>query len=197
VPAVHECGAAGTDRHRFDVEHDDVDDRAERFGRLFDACYRPLNAYARRRVSRADADDLVADVFTVVWRRLDDVPADATLPWMYGVAHRLLANQRRAAERRSQLNLKLHLERAATTASHDDEAADAIRSALTKMQEGDQEILRLWAWEQLGPAEIALVLGCTANAAALRLSRARQRLRAVLTGIPDVRTSPRRKVSDA
>ena len=37
-------------------------------------------------------------------------------------------------------------------------------------------MLRLAAWEELQPAEIAAVLGCSANAAAVRLHRARQRL---------------------
>jgi RNA polymerase sigma-70 factor (ECF subfamily) len=37
--------------------------------------------------------------------------------------------------------------------------------------------LRMWAWEQLAPAEIAEVLGITANAVSIRLHRAREKLR--------------------
>jgi RNA polymerase sigma-70 factor (ECF subfamily) len=36
------------------------------------------------------APDVVAETFLVAWRRLDDVPADP-LPWLYGVARRVLA----------------------------------------------------------------------------------------------------------
>ena len=45
----------------------------------------------------------------------------------------------------------------------------------------DQEVLRLWAWEQLAPREIALVLGITPNAASIRLHRATKKLREQLT----------------
>ena len=41
-------------------------------------------------------------------------------------------------------------------------------------------MLRLWAWEDLRPQEIAVVLGITANAASIRLHRAKGRLAAEL-----------------
>ena len=48
----------------------------------------------------------MAETFLVAWRRLDDVPADA-LPWLYGVARRVLANQRRSADRGAALERRL------------------------------------------------------------------------------------------
>lgn len=56
-------------------------------------------AYARRRCDDALAEDVVAETFLVAWRRLDDVPAHAALPWLYGIARRTLANQHRGRER--------------------------------------------------------------------------------------------------
>lgn len=44
----------------------------------------------------------------------------------------------------------------------------------------DAELVRLWAWEELGPAEIALVVGLSPNAVSIRLHRARQKLRSML-----------------
>ena len=41
----------------------------------------------------------------------------------------------------------------------------------------DLEILRLWAWEDLAPREIALALGISPNAASIRLHRATKRLK--------------------
>ncbi len=41
------------------------------------------------------------------------------------------------------------------------------------MRPEEADLLRLWAWEQLGPGEIAAVLGITPNAASIRLHRAR------------------------
>lgn len=59
-------------------------EREDRFRALFDASYRPLHAYVRRRTCPSDADDIVAEVLTVAWRRLDDIPPGASLPWLYG-----------------------------------------------------------------------------------------------------------------
>jgi RNA polymerase sigma-70 factor (ECF subfamily) len=52
-----------------------------------------------------------------------------------------------------------------------------LAAALVRLRDHDQEVLRLWAWEGLEPKEVAVVLGITANAAAVRLSRARAALR--------------------
>jgi hypothetical protein len=60
-------------------------DAATRFRALFDAHVGAVRRYACHR-SIPDADDLVAEVFTVAWRRLDDVPVDDPLPWLLGVA---------------------------------------------------------------------------------------------------------------
>src|SRR5262245_19625673 len=53
--------------------------------------------YLARRLGDDDlAEDLTSEVFVVAWRRRHDAPADS-LPWLYGVARRVLANDRRAA----------------------------------------------------------------------------------------------------
>jgi RNA polymerase sigma-70 factor (ECF subfamily) len=52
-----------------------------------------------RRLAEVDAAaDLAQEVFVVAWRRRDQVP-DNSLPWLYGVARRLLANYVRAQRR--------------------------------------------------------------------------------------------------
>lgn len=170
-------------------------EREERYGALFDACYQPLQAFARRRAAAGDADDLVAEVLTTAWRRLDDIPGDAPLAWLYGVAHRTLANQRRSSDRRRRLvdRITVHQRMAPSPSADPTDVLDA----LARLREDDRAILRLAAWEELSSAEIAVVLGCTANAAALRLSRARKRLREAMTRTDSSRTHDGRKVTDA
>ena len=72
--------------------------REDRFEELFREHYRAVRGYALRRAPGDLAQDAVSETFLVAWRRLDDVPADA-LPWLYGVARRVLANQRRSIDR--------------------------------------------------------------------------------------------------
>lgn len=152
-------------------------DRRARFEAAFTEVYEPLQAYARRRVPAAAADDVVAEALLVLWRRLDEVPPDLVLPWCYGVARRCLANQRRADHRREALVDRLNTERPPAA---EDESDPALEAALAELSADDREIVRLWAWEQLQPREIAAVLDISANAAAIRVHRAKQRLAAAL-----------------
>lgn len=152
-------------------------DRRARFEYLADAVFEPLQRYLRRRLPAADAEDAFSDVLMTLWRRLDDVPTDA-LPWCYGVARMTVANHRRARRRHLRLVERLiqdpprqMIEEPAQTAIDPE-----LEEALTQLRPSDREMLRLWAWEDLEPREIANVLGLTVNAATLRLSRARKKL---------------------
>jgi RNA polymerase sigma-70 factor, ECF subfamily len=136
--------------------------------------------YFRRRVPDA-AEDLVTEVFVVAWRRRADVP-DEPLPWLYGVARHVLSNHRRGAARQEAL-----LRRASehVQASGGDPAelvgvrADLGR-ALRALSETEREVVLLVAWEGLSIAEAAAALGCRRGTAAVRLHRARRRLRGEL-----------------
>jgi RNA polymerase sigma-70 factor (ECF subfamily) len=151
--------------------------RRARFEAVVADIYDPLQRYLRRRAPGDEAPDVLAEVLLTVWRRLDEVPEEAVLPWSYGVARRTLANHRRAASRHLRLVERLETERPELA----DDPADSLKdpeltAALASLPAADQEVLRLWAWEQLEPREIAQVLGSTPNAVSLRLSRARKKL---------------------
>ena len=146
----------------------------EWFTELYAAHYAHIVKYGLRRLTGADAAaELAQEVFTVAWRRRDDVPVTA-LPWLYGVARRLLANHRRAATAVPVADPDMF----GAVQDADDEIAAAadIRSALATLAEIDREILQLIGWEQLTLAEAAQALGCTRATATVRLHRARKRL---------------------
>jgi RNA polymerase sigma-70 factor, ECF subfamily len=153
-------------------------ERRDRFESLVAEVHDPLQRYIRRRVAADEGGDVLSDVLLTVWRRLEDAPDGAVLPWSYGIARRTLSNHRRAASRHLKLVERLEAER--TPVRDDDPAGQfddpELGAALAALPAADQEILRLWAWEQLEPREIALALGSTANAVSLRLSRARKKL---------------------
>ena len=148
----------------------------EDFRRLWADHHRHVLAYALRRTGqRADAEDVVSSTFTVAWRRYADKPsAEFELPWLYAIAARVLANQRRSLRRLAALRSRLR----ELPAPARDERSDLpeVVSALKQLRRDDQEILRLVAWEGLSGTELAVALGCTENAAAIRLHRARKRL---------------------
>ncbi|MFC4116704.1 RNA polymerase sigma factor [Nonomuraea zeae] len=156
-------------------------DRKQRFEEIYDAHYPDILAYVRRRTSsHEDAADILAETFTIAWRRLDDVPPDrAARLWLYGVARRVLANGRRAESRHSELVERLGAQLAlwAEAAGPDgaEESAE-VRAAFLRLKPGDRELLALTGWEGLSSDEIATVLDCSRGAVRLRLHRARKRL---------------------
>jgi|SRR5579875_3048417 len=162
-----------------------------RFERLYAQHGRAVLAFAVRRVADPqDAADVLAETFLVVWRRLEAVPAgEEARPWLYGVARRVLANQQRSELRRQRAadRLRRELPEALAQASAADDEDGAMVAALRRLGPEDQEVLRLAAWEELAPAQIATVLGLTQVAARSRLHRARRRLRASLGSTPPAR----------
>jgi RNA polymerase sigma-70 factor (ECF subfamily) len=156
-------------------------EREHRFSVLYSANYHRILGYARRRCAADDAFDVVAETFTIAWRRLDDVPGgERALYWLYATARRVLANHRRGQRRRA--NLIHALEANASPAASSDTALEPRRvtSALAQLSDGDRELLLLVAWEGLEPAAIAEVVGCSRNAARIRVHRARRRFAAAL-----------------
>ncbi|MDY7102365.1 MAG: sigma-70 family RNA polymerase sigma factor [Actinomycetota bacterium] len=141
---------------------------------------RAVLAYALRRTGPEDAADIVAETMLVAWRRLDVVPTDGgERLWLFGVARRVLANQRRGARRRSDLAAELRQRvRQATTPGHENAVAESalVERALATLDEEDRELVLLTAWEGLRPGEAAVVLGLRPSTARSRLHRARKRL---------------------
>jgi RNA polymerase sigma factor (sigma-70 family) len=168
-------------------EHDPGwEHREQRFGDLYQKHYRSVWAYAVRRVeSEADAADVVADVFTVAWRRLSEVPGPpADLLWLYGVARRVVAGKRRSARRLRDLAARLQSSAPAVSTSGD-QLTDRVAEALSRLRPAEREAVALVHWEELSHAEAARVLGCSANAVAIRVHRARTRLRQSLGEMTD------------
>jgi len=153
--------------------------RDERFEGLFRENYAAVRGYALRRATPEAAQDVVADTFLVAWRRLDDVPDDA-LPWLYGVARRVLANQRRTASRGAALERRLAGagSGAGSTLDPCETAGEAqlVREALGRLSDSSREALLLVAWDGLSAARAARAAGCSRATFAVRLHRARARL---------------------
>jgi RNA polymerase sigma factor (sigma-70 family) len=159
--------------------------REERFHALFEEHYRAVARFLRtRRHEPADADDLIAGVFEVVWRQMDKVPEGReALPWLLGIARNLSRNARRKSQREASFVNEL----SATTLPWDempveDRAASAeVMGALAQLKPVDRDLILLVAWDELTPSEAGQVLGLRAVTARSRLHRARQRLSALLS----------------
>ncbi|GAA3145238.1 hypothetical protein GCM10010466_40370 [Planomonospora alba] len=155
------------------------DERLARFEAVYEHAYGRITAYAARRCdSPQDAADVVAETFTVAWRRVDELPEGAqALPWLYGVARKVLANHHRSDNRRRARTVELDAEMTDLYGGSPDGGAElaAIGQAFRALSDDDRELLSLLAWEGLDRHEIAAVLGVSRNAVRIRLHRARRR----------------------
>ena len=149
---------------------------------LFEAHEQHIRAYCSRRLDRSSVDDAVSETFAVAWRKSDQVPAgDDALPWLYGIAHRVVQHAWRSAGRRERLRHRVgsSIDRPRDEAGDTVDELDQRRrvvAAAARLRPADQEILRLTLWEELTPAQVALVLGISTDSARQRASRARRRL---------------------
>jgi RNA polymerase sigma-70 factor, ECF subfamily len=158
------------------------DDRKERFADLYQSARPKILAYVlRRRSSPADVADIVAEVFTIAWRRFDEMPGgDANLLWLYVTARHVVANYGRSLRRYSAAVERVAEQLARTVAYVEpaDEVTILAQLRLASLPEVDREILMLAGWEGLSSSELGEVLRCTPTAARIRLHRARARLQA-------------------
>jgi RNA polymerase sigma-70 factor (ECF subfamily) len=153
-------------------------ERRARLEALFAAHANAVFAYARRRGSLAEAEEVVSETFLVAWRRVDGIPEPA-LPWLLGVARKALANRRRGDARQAAVRVRLAVVTPADAESPATEATaptgDVLR-ALASLSPAEREAITLVAWDGLTPAEAATVLGCSRAAIYVRLHRARSRV---------------------
>jgi RNA polymerase sigma-70 factor (ECF subfamily) len=134
-----------------------------------------VKAYVCRRADAATADDVLAEVFLVCWRRFEELPPDP-LPWLLAVARRVLSTQRRSQRRRSALIDRLAQNAAEPPDVYVSVEDGALAGALARLREADRELLLLIAWDGLTPAQAAVVLGAKPATVRARLLRARRRL---------------------
>lgn len=150
--------------------------QSERFERLYQAHAGTIRAYTRRRADPATADEVAAEVFVIAWRRLDDIPDDP-LPWLLGVARRVLANRRRSIARDQALRARIMFQQSTAdpTEAARNESDGAVLRALSRLKERDREVLLLIGWEGLAHAQAGRVLGVHPATVAARLYRAKRR----------------------
>jgi RNA polymerase sigma factor (sigma-70 family) len=147
---------------------------------------RVIGFTARRVRDPADVADLVAATFLAVLtaaRSYDPGRGEPTA-WLLGIARRLIVNAHRrgARELAAMTRIAGHRLIDASDIERLEERIDAARSsevaldALSRLRPRAQEVILLVSVDGLSPGEAAQVLGISAAACRVRLSRARRAL---------------------
>jgi RNA polymerase sigma-70 factor, ECF subfamily len=166
--------------------------RSEEFRELYEEhSIEVLNHVLRRGLARAQAEDVVAATFLVAWRRFRALP-DRPLPWLLGVARKVMANEFRSAAGQEALRAKLR-SRVRETVLQEAEAdwqtlterPEWVSTALSRLEERDQQVLALVYWDGLSCQEAAVYLGCSTATLRVRLYRARGRAAAALRAVDE------------
>jgi RNA polymerase sigma-70 factor (ECF subfamily) len=164
----------------------------EEFALLFDRHAATIHRYIARRLGTADADDLLSQTFLIGYERRDRYvgPADGALPRLYGIATNLIHRRRRSEVRQYRAYARSE---PAGRDTHDDSFAGEVASrvdaaaahralarALAALRQAERDVLLLYAWEDLGYAEIAAALNIPVGTVRSRLHRARKSVRTTL-----------------
>ena len=137
----------------------------------------------------ADAEDAVQEALVKAWRALDRFRDGSPFrPWLLRIVANEARNRRRGAGRRRALALRL-VERAAPGPEDQVLAGDDRRrltEALLSLPDKDRVVLALRYFAELSEADMATALDCSPGTVKSRLSRAKERLRALLPDAGEV-----------
>src|SRR4051794_8096327 len=150
--------------------------------------------FSRQTGSDSAALDLTAETFAQAWhasRRFRDMADGSGAPWLFGIARNLLRQYHKHNRIESAARERLGLP-AAWADCEDYEAVDerleagslapALRLAIKALPREQRRALELRVVQQLEYEEVAGALGCSQNAARLRVSRALRALGLKLRG---------------
>jgi RNA polymerase sigma factor (sigma-70 family) len=154
----------------------------EAFAAIFDRHFATVHRYVAHRATTADADDLAAETFVVAFgarRRFDDRTPSA-LPWLLGIATRLMLNDRRQDGR-----FRRAMDRLPHAPDGDPRPIDAgigppFGDAVRALRVDERNVLLLHVFAELTYEEIAIALGVPIGTVRSRLSRARAHIRAAV-----------------
>lgn len=178
-------------------DNDPANDHARRrLAAIYDRHHRQVHAYALSRAGGTLADDVVSETFLVALRRLDELPSDP-LPWLLGIARRVIFSGYRREARQASMAAQLEVWAEQATGDVAEGVAEraVTLTALARLSDQDRELLTLLAWHDLTAAEAAKLIGCSRATFFVRLHRARKRFeQAVAEAEVPTNPSPRRVI---
>jgi RNA polymerase sigma factor (sigma-70 family) len=142
-----------------------------------------LRRYARALVSdRASADDLVQDTLERAWSKLHLYRRGTDLrAWLFTVMHNVHVNKVRATRATDSLDDEMP-ELAQRAAQGDGLVVRDLDRSIALLPADQRSVLLLVTLEEMSYEEVARTLGIPMGTVMSRLSRAREKLRAMMLG---------------
>jgi RNA polymerase sigma-70 factor (ECF subfamily) len=151
----------------------------------FTSTYRQLlpqiTKYLVRRVSPSEDEDLASRIFEIAWAKRSEAPIGFELPWLYRIAGFVVANHRRS-EKAKENFLVLFRPRDSAPSAEEIALSDlSLSEAWAKLTPAERQVISLTSFEGLDNSDSARVLEISTNAFALRLSKAKAKLRGLIS----------------
>jgi len=158
------------------------------FAGVYERYFPDIHHYIAGRLGRDVADDIAADTFVIALGKHDgfDARRGPVRAWLYGIATNLIAQHRRAEQRRYRALARAQAE--LLTGGHEDRVLSSVAAAgmqprlaqaLARLSPEERDVL-LVALADLSHVEISQALGIPHGTVGSRLSRARKKIRATL-----------------
>jgi RNA polymerase sigma-70 factor (ECF subfamily) len=167
-----------------------LDGDVEAWGVVYEAMYQPLFRHLRYLCGdRHTAEELAQDTFAQAMVHRDRFDRRRPfLAWLRGIAVHIAHNRWRKEQGGHRARRKLQLivdaqARADDPADHQLDVArsKALYAALAELPDAWREAFVLKELQELTAAEAGVIVGATENNVAVRVTRARQRIREILT----------------
>jgi RNA polymerase sigma factor (sigma-70 family) len=148
------------------------------FGALYDRHGVDVRRYVVRRVGNYDGEDMAAEVFIRAFRARGKYRAerDSALPWLLGMANRVVSEHRRIERRRLATMERLLIEDRELASSPEIGLTFEVVHALRRLPATYRDTLLLLVWGELSRDEVAAALGVSVGTVNSRIARARKRL---------------------
>ena len=177
---------------------DAVTTARDRYHQLYVSSVDDVIRFISRRVPDTVVEDVVAEAFLTVWRRVEDLLADPSQAraWLFGIARHCARNAVRGTSRQQALAVRIADQPRTSVHAGAEASFDSINTRLDlatawrRLAPDDQESLALTVFDELTSPEAAQVLGITAPAYRVRLMRARRALRRHLESTPAKEHTP-------
>jgi RNA polymerase sigma-70 factor, ECF subfamily len=148
----------------------------EQFSQIFRQYLPVISKYLVRRVPVSDVEELASSIFEIAWAKKNQAPAGHELAWLYKIAGFVVANYRRKEAKKDKFLLTF---RPDSSPSVEDIALGdlALAQAWRTLSPAARQAIALASFDGLDNDQAARVLGISSNAFALRLSKARKKLK--------------------
>lgn len=153
----------------------------EEFNSLYRSYLPQVNGYLARRLPFDEVEDVAGDLFELAWSKRDRIPEGMELAWLYKSSRYLVANRHRKQAGRNAIFSMLAEPVAAPSAESIALADIELGEVFAKLSAKEREVISLWSLDGLTNSELANVLEMSENAAAIRLTRAKQKLKLLLS----------------